>query len=461
MSTQQDRPPNVVLINCDDLGYGDIGCYGSEVNSTPAIDELAMRGLRMDAFYQPSPVCSPSRAGMLTGCYPPRVGFGSFDGLPVLFPGQPMGLDPSRATIPSVLRAAGYRTMMAGKWHCGDQAEFLPARHGFEEYFGLPYSNDMGRQVDAGTSWSFDWPPLPLLAGEDVIEQQPDQASLTERYLTEAVRFMRSHRDEPFLLYFAHMYVHLPIYVQDRFANASHNGTYGAAVECIDWSTAVLVHEIESLGLTEDTIVFFTSDNGSLARDGGSNAPLRGTKGTTWEGGMRVPGIVSWPGRIAPGRSTSELATAMDLLPTLAGLCGSQIHPDLAIDGIDLSGLWLEEGAGSPRDEMLYWWMNDLEAVRDSRFKLHFSKYGQPVDELYDLVEDPAETTDVLAQHPDRALELRDRAHRARAELGDARIGVSGTASRPAMRVDQPRLLTTYDPNHPYFMAEYDLADRG
>ena len=475
--------PNVVLINCDDLGYGDLGCYGSTRNSTPVLDRLAAEGIRFDNFYMASPVCSPSRGAMLTGCYPPRIGFGTFDGLPVLFPGQAIGLSPSEATLGSVLADAGYRTHMVGKWHCGDQPEFLPTRHGFEHYFGLPYSNDMGRQapdptlrerleamaadrpegfdIDRALARVNDQPPLPLLLDDTVLEQQPDQASLTARYVTEAVRFMRASADEPFFLYLAHMYVHLPIYVQARFVQQSRNGTYGAAVESIDWATAVILRELDALGLADDTIVIFTSDNGSLARDGGSNAPLRGTKGTTYEGGMRVPGIVRWPRRIAPERVSSEVVTAMDLLPTLAALCGAELPSDRTIDGRDVSALWLDDAATSPHDAFFYYWMNDLEAVRSGRWKLHFSKHGDEVAELYDLDTDPAETSNRHADEPHVVAELAAHAERARAALGDARLQRRGSDRRPAGRVPHPRPLTVYDADHPYYAAEYDLPHRG
>ncbi|WP_426573508.1 sulfatase family protein [Aquihabitans sp. McL0605] len=464
MTDPSDRRPNIVLINCDDLGYGDLGCYGSTANRTPAIDALAGRGIRFDSFYMASPVCSPSRAAMLTGCYPPRIGFGSLDGIPVLFPGQDLGLPASEVTIADVLRAAGYRTQMIGKWHVGDQPGFLPTDHGFDHYLGLPYSNDMGRQVpmDAPADGvePYYLPPLPLLLDDDVIEQQPDQAGLTERYVTEAVRFLRDARDDPFFLYLAHMYVHVPIYVQERFARQSTNGPYGAAVESIDWSTSVIVRELEQLGLTDDTIVIFTSDNGSRGVDGGSNAPLRGAKTTTWEGGMRVPFIVSWPGRIAPGQATGEVATAMDLLPTLAGLGGAEVPADRTIDGRDLSAVLLD-GGPSPHEVFLYYWMDDLEAVRVGRWKLHLAKHGTERVELYDLDADPGERDDVLAAHPDVVAELMVHVEQARSSLGDALTGEPGSDRRPIGRAPHPVPLTTYDPDHPYYLAEYDLSDRG
>ncbi len=456
--------PNVVLINCDDLGYGDIGCYGSTLHATPALDQLAAEGVRLDSFYMASPVCSPSRGALLTGCYPTRIGFGDFDGLPVLFPGQPVGLAPSEISLARLLSDAGYRTAMVGKWHCGDQPGLMPMDHGFDEFFGLPYSNDMGRQVGTPTDERGDqrgYPPLPLLLDDQVVEQQPDQVSLTVRYLAEALRFIRRSAGQPFFLYFAHMYVHLPIYVQDRFARASRNGAYGAAVETIDWVTAVIVDELRTRGLEESTIVVFTSDNGSRARDGGSNAPLRGAKGTTWEGGLRVPCIVRWPGHVAPGRTSDELVASIDLYPTLAGLCGAELPQDRIIDGIDMSTLLLDDQTPSPRETFCYYLMNDLEAVRAGRWKLHIAKAGTPVGELYDVVADPAESTDRAAELPAEVARLTAIAEEARRSLGDARLGVAGTDLRPLGRVADARPLTSYDPSHPYYQAEYDLPDRG
>jgi arylsulfatase A len=468
--------PNVVLINCDDLGFGDLGCYGSTANESPAIDRLAAEGLLFEDFTMASPVCSPSRASMLTGCYPPRIGFGSLDGMPVLFPGQAVGLPPTEVTVARVLADAGYRTLMVGKWHCGDQAEFLPTNHGFERYLGLPYSNDMGRQAGTPATRTGDqrgYPPLPLLDGDEVIEQQPDQASLTGRYVAEVVRFLREHRDEPCFVYLAHLYVHLPIYVEERFAAVSRNGRYGAAVASIDWATDVIVRELDALGLADDTIVIFTSDNGALDRSQahvstadpdagvGSNLPLRGAKGTTWEGGQRVPAIVRWPGRIDAGRRTAEHASALDLLPTLAAVAGADLPTDRTIDGVDIGALWFDAEAPSPRSSFAYYFMDDLHAVRDGRWKLHVARDGAAVCELYDLSTDRGEQHDVAAAHPDVVARLEADAERYRADLGDARLGRVGAGVRPVGRVADPRPLTTYDPTHPYVAAEYDLPDRG
>jgi arylsulfatase A-like enzyme len=473
MSTTETSPrPNIVLINCDDLGYGDLGCYGSTANDTPALDRLAADGMRFTDFYQASPACSPSRASLLTGCYPTRIGFGEFDGLPVLFPGQRLGLNTAEDTIATVLSRAGYATAHIGKWHCGDQQEFLPTRHGFNRSFGIPYSNDMGRQDlvglpnlmklirDGGVDVPDDYPPLPLMLDNEVLEEQPDQASLTARFVSEAVRFMREHRTKPFFVYLAHIYVHLPIYVQPRFAAESRNGKYGAAVASIDWATAVLVDELERLGLTDNTIVIFTSDNGSRANDeGGSNEPLRGKKGDTWEGGLRVPGIVKWPARVAPGSTTAEVATSMDLLPTLAAVAGADL-PDAKIDGKDLTGV-LTGGEPSPHEAFFYYKRSRLAAVRSGRWKLHVARRKERVEELYDLVADVGETTDVATDHPDVVARLSTLADAARAELGDTLLGIEGTGVRAPGIVDDPVTLTSYREDHPYYMAEYDLIERG
>lgn len=461
--------PNVVLINCDDLGYGDLGCYGSKRNKTPALDGLASAGLRFTSFYTASPVCSPARAALLTGCYPPRISFGSFAGLPVLFPGMGVGLPSTEISLAQVLSNAGYATQAIGKWHCGDQPDFQPTNHGFDHYLGLPYSNDMGRQIDR-PDFMPEMPPLPLIVDGEVVEQQPDQASLTDRYVAEALDFIRRSQGQPFFLYLAHMYVHVPIYVQERFAARSTNGAYGAAVESIDWATSVLLAELDAQGIADNTIVIFTSDNGSLGDNpppwgspeplGGSNDPLRGTKGTTWEGGQRVPGIVRWPNRIAPGRVSDEVVTAMDLYPTLAAVCGGEVPADRTIDGQDIQQL-LDDDAASPHDAFYYYWMDHLEAVRSGRWKLHFSKRGEEHSALFDLDTDIGETSDVRNENPGIVTRLEDLAETARASLGDARLNRVGNDIRPIGQVSHPRPLTSYDPNHPYFMAEYDLPDRG
>lgn len=448
--------PNIILINCDDLGYGDLGCYGSRVNRTPVIDRMASEGMRLTDFYMASPVCSPSRGAMMTGCYPPRIGFGSFDGEWVLFPGQGIGLHPDEKTIATQLRDAGYHTMLIGKWHCGDQPAFLPTRHGFDHYYGLPYSNDMGRQP--GREDKF--PPLPLMRDEEVIQEQPDQRSLTERYVEQAVRFIRDHRENPFFLYLAHMHVHLPHYAPERFERESVNGEYGAAVECVDWSTGVLLDELKRQKLDENTLVVFTSDNGSRGDRGGSNAPLRGKKGTTWEGGLRVPCILRWPGMIPAGQVRSDIASSMDFYPTFLRLGQAVLPTDRIIDGVDMSPMLFEEGC-SARKTFHYYMKDRLEAVREGRWKLHAHKEDTVMTALYDLERDMGEQSDLAQAHPDVVERLQGLLDACRKDIGDAVTGVTGENKRPAGRVANPDTLTHYHPDHPYMHAMYDKGDAG
>jgi arylsulfatase A len=460
--------PNIILINCDDLGYGDIGAYGSMVNKTPALDQMAAEGMRFTDFYMASPVCSPSRGAMMTGCYPPRISFGSFvDGGVVLFPGDGIGLNPEEITVARVLKDAGYATKLVGKWHCGDQPEFLPTSHGFDSYYGIPFSNDHGRQArDPNPNAEIKYkerPPLPLVRDLEVIQEQPDQAAITERYVEEAVKFIRQEKDGPFFLYLAHMHVHVPIYTPAQFERESENGIYGAAVAAIDWSVNVIMDELKRQGIDEDTLVIFTSDNGSRARDeGGSNAPLRGTKATTWEGGQRVPFVMRWPGHIPAGTVCREMATGMDVMPTLASIGGGAAPSDRIIDGHDISPLaFAEAGAVTPWDEFFYYKQNSLEAVRSGKWKLHVRKGADEVRELYDLDADVGETANVYGQHPEVVADLLARIEACRRDLGDEATGVIGENVRPVGRVDNPKPLTVFDPNHPYIIAMYDKYQRG
>jgi arylsulfatase A-like enzyme len=453
------KQPNIILINCDDLGYGDLACYGSRRNDTPHLDRLAAEGVRFTNFYMAAPVCSASRAAMLTGCYSQRIGFAEFQ---VLHPGQAQGLNPKESTIARQLKQVGYDTKIIGKWHCGDQPEFLPTNYGFDEYFGIPYSNDMGRQVNRlGT------PPLPLVRNDAVIQQQPDQRGITERYVDDALQFMRRDRNNPFFLYLAHMYVHVPLFIPKQFIDRSRNGAYGGAVACIDWAMGMIEAELIRLGIQDKTLVIFTSDNGSRARDeGGSNAPLRGTKAQTWEGGQRVPCIMRWPGKIAAGTTCEGIASSIDFFATLADLAGAPLPADRKLDSISLAETLL---AGKPtrRNVFAYYRGPNLEALRKGDWKLHFWKTewaekgaGKPVPpELYNLREDVGETDNVFAKYPGIVAEIEAEADAFRQAFGDRRLDRVGTEIRETGLCANPKPLTAYDESHPYMIAYYDLAD--
>ncbi|MCH2494914.1 MAG: sulfatase [Dehalococcoidia bacterium] len=463
--------PNVIIIFADDLGYGDLGCYGSKINETPTLDKMADEGKKFSNFYVSSPVCSPSRASLMTGCYPQRISFGTFDGLRVLFPGQGIGLSNEEKTVAKTFKESGYSTKIIGKWHCGDQEEFLPTNHGFDSYFGIPYSNDMGRQVkikdyipnDSSLHKITEWdrPPLPLVRDKEVIQEQPDQRSIAERYTEDAVKFMRENRETPFFLYLAHMQVHLPLYAAEKFVKESKNGDYGACVASIDWSTKVIFDELKELGIDENTIVIFTSDNGSrLQNQGGSNGNLRGGKGQTWDGGQRVPCIIRWPGKINEGQQTDALSTTMDFLPSITKLIGGNL-PLKKIDGIEMSDLFFSNENSSKRDSFLYYNEDELEAIRYKNWKLHFKKEDKLINELYDLDNDISEKVNLYSSHKEIVNKLSILADEFRKSLGDKYLDIKGEEVRPANRIDNPKPLTEYDENHPYMYAEYDKGERG
>lgn len=459
-SRSKTRSPNIILINCDDLGYGDLGCYGSQRNDTPHVDQLATEGVRFTDFYMASPVCSASRAAMLTGCYAQRIGFADYE---VLHPGQAQGLSTTESTIATQLKQAGYDTKIIGKWHCGDQPTFLPTNHGFDEYFGIPFSNDMGRQANRLGS-----PPLPLLRNDEVIQQQPDQRGITERYVDESLQFMRRDREGPFFLYLAHMYVHVPLFIPKPFLDISRNGAYGGAVACIDWSMGMIDAELHRLGIKDETLVIFTSDNGSRARDeGGSNAPLRGTKAQTWDGGQRVPCIMRWPGQIAAGTTCEGIASSIDLFATLSELVGVPLPADRKLDSISLAETMLE-GKPTKRNVFAYYRCASLEAVRKGDWKLHFWKAEwaaengedkQMLPKLYNLREDVGEHRNVYERHPEVVAEIEVAAEAFRRVFGDRRLAREGTEIRDIGLCKNPEPLTKYDENHPYMIACYDLAD--
>lgn len=459
-----ERAPNIILIYVDDLGYGDLGCFGSEKNKTPHIDRLAAGGMRFTDYYSASSVCTPSRAALLSGCYPSRIGcenFGPKGHAAVLFPGMPEGIAADEKLLPELLKEKNYATAIIGKWHLGDQPEHLPTRHGFDTYFGIPYSNDMAvmpRRPDS--------PPLPLMRDEEVIQEQPAQGPLIERYTTEAIEFIRRHREQPFFLYLAHLHVHLPHYVMEPFA--SSRGAYGGALTAVDWSTGTLMAELDDLGIAKDTIIIFSSDNGSrVDHHGGSNAPLRGRKGETWEGGMRVPCIVRWPARIPAGKVCHEVVSALDFLPTLAPLAGHDPATLPGCDGHNVLPLWLAEaGARSPYEHFYYSRSGEIQAVRSGPWKLRQVFEGPPgkaveATSLYHLIDDPGESKDLSAEHPDVVARLSRELDAMRAKLGDTRRGIKGSETRPHAKVASPKPLTTRNPAHPYAVPSYLLDEAG
>ncbi|MDH7481666.1 MAG: sulfatase-like hydrolase/transferase [Armatimonadota bacterium] len=425
-----ERLPNFIVILADDLGYNDLSCYGSELIRTPRLDRMAAEGMRFTDFHTSAPVCTPTRASLMTGCYPLRVGLPA-----VINYHSKIGISSDETTIAELLKSRGYATACIGKWHLGWQKQFLPTRHSFDYYFGLPYSNDM----------SYNGFPVPLIRNEKIIEQPAVQETLTERYTAEAVRFIKENKDRPFFLYLAHTFPHVPLHVSEKFAGKSKRGLYGDVVECIDWSTGEILDTLAKLGLDKNTLVVFTSDNGPwLAKKdhGGSAFPLRNGKGSTWEGGMRVPCIMRWPGRIPAGTTCNELATVMDFLPTFARLAGTHVPSDRVIDGKDIWPLMRgDKDAISPYEVFYMYRVERLEAIRCGKWKLVLSRQEVGTKEniplsLYNLEEDISETTDVSAMYPTIVKRLQAYAERAREDLGDSLTGAIGKNRRPPGRVD-------------------------
>lgn len=437
-------PPNVVIIFTDDQGYGDLGCFGGEHVSTPRIDRMAAEGARLTSFYVGGPVCTPSRAALMTGSYPRRVDMAKADSFGVVLAADRKGLNPAEVTLAEVLKGAGYVTGIFGKWHLGDQPEFLPTRQGFDEFFGLPYSHDIHPFHPRQDHYNF--PPLPLLEGETVIELDPDANFLTRRITERAVSFIAAHRDEPFFLYLPHPIPHRPLYASPPFMDdvapeirtklaeendgvdyPTRDKIYTQAINEIDWSVGEILDALRANGLDERTLVIFTSDNGPSV---GSAGPLKGKKGGFHEGGPRVPAVVRWPGRIPAGQSIDGILTAMDLFPTFAHLAGTHVPSDRVIDGVDILSVLTEETT-SPRDIYFYHQANDLKAVRKGKWKLHVEE-GQPTA-LFDLQRDIGEANDVLSDHPGVAAELV-----ARIAAFEQDLSVN---SRPAAFVDNPQPL--------------------
>ena len=449
-TTATARPPNVVVIFIDDMGYGDIGPFGATKQRTPHLDRMAKEGMKLTSFYA-TPVCSVSRAQMMTGCYGARV---SVPG--VYFPGQSVGLNPSEVTVAERLKEKGYATQMVGKWHLGDQPEFLPTRQGFDHYYGIPYSNDMLKK-----SAETKVPVVPVLRDEKVAELMDGegQRRMVELYTKEAVDFITRSKDQPFYLYFAHNAVHTPIWPGAAFAGKSQNGRFGDWVEEVDWSVGQVLDTLRAQGLDKDTLVVFTSDNGpwlTKGTDGGSAGPLRGGKGSTWEGGVRVPTLAWWPGRVPAGSVNDAVAATIDLLPTFVSLAGGTVPATPVIDGRDITPILLGQSKESAREAHYYFASYDLQAVRQGRWKLALSPQPEGMGKqaaktaaglrLYDLDAEIGEQTDVAAQHPEVVAKLKALADKMAAEIG----GKTPTARRPAGEVKGAKTLyptADYVPN--------------
>ena len=442
-ATAAPAQPNLVIIFIDDLGYADIGPFGATKQRTPSLDRMAREGMKLTSFYA-APVCSVSRAQLLTGCYGARV---SVPG--VYFPAQANGLNPAEFTIAERLKEQGYATMCIGKWHVGDQPEFLPTRQGFDRYFGIPYSNDMQKKsTQTGER------VVPLLRDDKVAELLTDeqQSRIVERYTDEATGFIRANKDKPFLLYLPHTAVHTPIWPGEKFRGKSANGRFGDWVEEVDWSVGRVLDTLRELKLAERTLVVFTSDNGPWlvkGPDGGSALPLRGGKGSTWEGGVRVPTIAWWPGKIAPGSVCDAVAGTIDLLPTAVALAGGTVPAQPVIDGRDLSPLLFGKTKESQREAHYYFAGYNIQAVRQGPWKLAIAaqprSMGQNTDpdasgnapRLYNLNQEIGEQTNLAAKHPEVVAKLQSLAAKMTAEIG----GKEPAARRPAGVVENPKTL--------------------
>jgi arylsulfatase A-like enzyme len=415
------KQPNFVVILADDLGYGDLGCYGHPTIRTPNLDRMAAEGQKYTNAYVAASVCTPSRAGLLTGRLPVRSGMCHAERR-VLFPDSAGGLPQTEITIARALKGLGYATACVGKWHLGHLPEYLPNRHGFDHYFGLPYSNDMdnvsGKGRESILNPRVEYFNVPLLQNERVLERPADQTTLTRRYTAEAVGFIKKNKDRPFFLYFPHTFPHVPLFASDTFRGTSKRGRYGDAVEELDWSVGQVLQALRDEGLARNTLVVFTSDNGPWLTqdlDGGSAGLLRDGKGCTWEGGMREPFLAWWPGRIAAGRIVQDLASTLDLLPTLVTLAGGKPPTDRELDGHDLSPLLFGTGPG-PRDVMFFYRGETLYAVRKGSYKAHFvteDAYGRDRHRvehnpplLFNLDRDPSERFNVNMAHGDVIAEI-------------------------------------------------------
>jgi arylsulfatase A len=467
LAAAASAPPNVVVIFMDDMGYADIGPFGAEGYDTPNLDRMAREGRVFTDFYAATAVCSASRSSLMTGCYNVRVGI-----LGALAHQANHGLSDQEMTLAEVVKQKGYATACYGKWHLGHHPKFLPTSHGFDEYFGLPYSNDM---------WPFhptagkNFPDLPLIENTRVIDANvtgEDQEQLTTRYTERAVQFIEQHKDQPFFLYLPHSMVHVPLYVSDKFRGKSERGLFGDVVMEIDWSVGQILDTLRKHELDQRTLVIFTSDNGpwlSYGDHAGSADCLREGKGTMFDGGCREPTVMWWPGKIPAGTACKEPAMTIDILPTIAHLVGAQL-PDHKIDGRNIWPLMVgQPNAKSPQKAYYFYWGRELHAVRMGRWKLHFPHSyrtlagkpggtgGQPVPyeqgkielSLFDLEVDPGETTDIAHEHPDIVAEIQALADQMRADLGDSLTKQQGSGLREPGRLEPGDLRFRWVPGQP------------
>lgn len=438
-----ERPPNIVLVFADDLGYADLGCFGSTKIRTPNIDSIARDGIRLTNFHVPQAVCSASRTALLTGCYPNRVGI-----LGALGPNSKNGIKDSENLLSEYLKKLGYSTAIFGKWHLGDSAQYSPIRHGFDTYFGLPYSNDMWPNHPTAKNF----PPLPLRHDDKVLELNPDQSKLTGWYTERGVKFIEANKDKPFFLYMPHSMPHVPLYASEKFKGKSSHGLYGDVIEEIDASVGTILETLKKHSLDKNTLVIFTSDNGpwlSYGNHGGSRGVLREGKGTEFEGGVRVPFVARWPGKIPAASISNEPTMTIDLLPTLVAYAGGVVVEEPKIDGKNISAvLEARPGAKSPQEAYYFYWGDALHAVTSEKWKLHFphpylhiiegGKDGKPGKgetrkmelSLFDLDTDISESKNVADQNPEVVKKLQMLGDKIREELGDSLTGKKGSQLR-------------------------------
>ena len=424
----KNSSPNIIVIFGDDIGYGDVGVFGNPTIKTPNLDRMAYEGQKWTNFYSAASVCTPSRAGLLTGRLPIRSGMMSSK-IRVLFPESWSGLQQSEITIAELVKQKKYATMHVGKWHLGHLPDYLPTKQGFDSYYGIPYSNDMdATQPKEKRKWALynpdriDYWDVPLMRNEKIIERPANQYTITKRYTEEAVKFIKKNKDRPFFLYFAHTMTHVPLFRSEKFVDISLAGIYGDVMEEVDWSVGQVLETVRNNNLSERTLVIFTSDNGpwlTFDTHGGSAGPLKEGKGSTWEGGMREPTIMWWPGTIPAGTTQAGMGSTLDLMATVASITNTKIPKDRKMDSYDLS-LAMSMKADSPRNEMFFWRGTKLFAARSGNYKAHFytmtgyrdrgeTRLNTPL--LYHLGHDPGEKFDISRQNPEIVTKIQEMAN--------------------------------------------------